>query len=251
MGKHKSSKEHNPDNSIQVAQKQKIKNELTIRQRKDLTETQKQIIEAALDKEVKCIILDGVAGSGKTFISILCSLMLLNEKKVSQMVYIRSLIQAKDGETGFLSGNLEEKTQYFNEPMYQILDEILPKAEIDHLIKDGRVMTYPTSMLRSYNFHNTVIIGEECQNYSWDSIFSTLTRVGMFSKLFLIGDSIHQNDLGSKSGFAKCCSIFSSDEARANGFRFFKFTSQDIVRSPFVKFVVEQVEKYNTQKKTT
>lgn len=236
------------DTSVQVHQREKISKDLSIRERTDLTDIQKDIINAALDKKVKAITIDGAAGVGKSYVSIYCALKLLQEKKVGQIIYIRSLVQAKDGETGYLSGSLEEKTYYYNQPLYQALEEILPKNDIDYLIKDQRIIAYPTSMLRSYNFHNSVIIAEESQNMAWDSLYTICTRAGMYSKLFVIGDSIAQNDLGSKSGFGKFVDIFSDKESEDFGFRFFRLGSEHIVRSPFVKFVVQKVEKYNELK---
>lgn len=243
-------KSQSKDTSPLVFQRDKIDRELQIRERPDLTAKQKLIIEAALDKKSKCILIDGKSGSGKSFISILCALKLLNEKKVSQIVYIRSLVQAKDGETGFLSGNLEEKTYYYNLPLFSLLEEILPKADAEYLMKDNRIITLPTSMLRSYNFHNSAIILEESQNICRTSLETGLTRAGMYSKVFCIGDSVNQNDLGKTSGFAEFASIFSDQESKDNGFRYFELTSDDIVRSPFVKFVVQKLEKYNKENST-
>lgn len=238
-------KQKSKDTSIHVHQREKIDKELFIRERPDLTETQKQIIEAALDKTVKCIILDGVPGSAKSYTTILSALQLLNSKRMSQIVYVRSLIQAKDGETGFLAGSLEEKCHYYNQPLFQALEEILTKPDIDYLVKDERIITQPTSMLRSYNFHNSVVIAEEAQNMTFDSIYTIACRCGVYSRFFLIGDNSGQNDLGKTSGFSKFVSIFSDEEAKQNGFRYFKLNSEDIVRSPFVKFVVQKIEKYN------
>ncbi len=244
----KASNDKKPDTSVHVHQKEKISKTLAVRERTDLTEVQKQIIEAALDKNVKAIILDGAPGVGKSYVSIFSGLQLLNQKKMGQLIYLRSLVQAKDGETGFLTGNLDEKTYYYNQPLYQALEELLPKNDIDYLIKDERIITYPTSMLRSYNFHNCVIISEESQNMSWESLFTIATRAGMYSKLFIIGDSVSQNDLGNKSGFNKFVDIFSDKESEEFGIKYFKMGSECIVRSPFVKFVVQKVEKYNELK---
>lgn len=241
----KSNADKQKDKSPIVFQRDKLKEPLSIRERPDLTENQKLIVEAALDKTVKCIIINGVPGSAKSYTSILSALMLLNNKKASQIVYVRSLIQAKDGETGFLAGTLQEKTHYYNAPFFSALEEILPKQEIDGLIKDNRILTYPTSMLRSYNFHNSVVISEESQNMTFDSLYTVSTRCGMYSKLFVIGDIQGQNDIGKSSGFSKFVSIFSDEESKNNGFRYFELNSNDIVRSPFVKFVVQKVEKYN------
>lgn len=239
-------KEHK-DTSPVVHQREKINKDLSIRSRPDLTDTQKEIIDAAMDKNVKCIIIDGVPGAAKSYTTILSALQLLNAGKMGQIVYVRSLIQAKDGETGFLAGSLEEKTHYYNQPLFQALEEILTKPDIDYLTKDNRIVTQPTSMLRSYNYHNSVVIAEEAQNMTFDSLYTVACRCGMYSKFFAIGDISGQNDLGKTSGFAKFVSIFSDEESKQNGFRFFKLSSDDIVRSPFVKFVVQKIEKYNAE----
>ena len=222
---------------------------LNIQHRNDLTEVQKQIIEAALDKEVKCIVIDGVPGTGKSWTTILSSLMLLDLHIVKQIVYLRSLVQAKDGQTGYLKGDLDEKTFYYNEALNQTLSEIIPGNDIKRLGEQERIKCYPTSMLRSYNFHNSAVICEESQVMTFDSIFTIATRLSMYSKLFVIGDSVFQNDLGRLSGFRKFIEIFGDQESKDHGFRYFKLDSSQIVRSPFVQFVVNKVERYQERTK--
>ena len=222
---------------------------LNIQHRNDLTEVQKQIIEAALDKEVKCVVIDGVPGTGKSWTTILSSLMLLDLHIVKQIVYLRSLVQAKDGQTGYLKGDLDEKTFYYNEALNQTLSEIIPGNDIKRLGEQERIKCYPTSMLRSYNFHNSAVICEESQVMTFDSIFTIATRLSMYSKLFVIGDSVFQNDLGRLSGFRKFIEIFGDQESKDHGFRYFKLDSSQIVRSPFVQFVVSKVEQYQEKNK--
>lgn len=237
-----------PDESVYVFQRDKIKNEVNIKDNFVLNPIQQQILEAALDKETKCIILDGVSGTGKTYCAILSALKLLNKKKVGEIIYVRSLVQSKDGETGYLTGDIFEKTHYFNIPLYDKLSELISKTDIDFLMKENRIKTFPTSMLRGYQFSNSVAILDENQNCHIDSIITLLTRMGPFSKVFLLGDTRGQNDYGTKSGFREVCSIFSDEESRKNGFRYFRLDSKDIVRSEFVKFVVEKVEKHQNPK---
>lgn len=237
-----------PDFSPIVPQREKIKDELKIKEHPHLTDVQKQILEAAADKKVKCLILNGVSGTSKTYCAVLAGLKLLSSKTVGELVYVRSLVQAKDGETGFLSGSLEEKTHYFNIPLYDKLGEILYKSDMDFLLKENRIKTLPTSMLRGLQITNSVCILDENQNCHIDSIITLMTRMGPFSKLFLLGDTRGQNDYGSKSGFKEICSMFNDQESYDNGFRYFQLDSKDIVRSSFVKFVVEKVEKHNMLK---
>lgn len=232
------------DNSPKVYQREKLKLELNIREF-EWTDKQKQIIAAALDKKTKMVIIDGVPGTSKTLLAIYCSLKLMDEKKVSDLIYIRSLIQARDGATGYLQGDLAEKTLYFNVPLMDKLEELLPKTQTQSLLKEERVTALPTSMLRGYNFAAKAICLDEAQNCSFDSILTAATRIAEFSKLFVIGDSVYQNDLGKGSGFKKFVNIFSAEDCKNNGIHYFKLGKEDILRSGFVKYVMEKVEEYD------
>jgi phosphate starvation-inducible protein PhoH len=233
------------DNSFKVYQRDKIKEKFLIKNGFNLTATQEKILESALDPDVTAIILNGLAGTSKTFCSILACLKLLNDKKISDIIYIRSTVQAKDGETGFLTGDLKDKMYYYNIPLFDKLGELLNKNDIQALVADNRIKTFPTSMLRGYNFNVNGIILDEAQNCHFDSIFTVLTRIGRFSKVFILGDTRGQNDYNSKSGFKAICEIFNDEESYNNGIRYFQLDMVDIVRSPFVKFVIEKVNKYN------
>ena len=64
------------DKSPKVFQREKISYELNIRERDDLTEKQIEILKAALDKDTRCVFIDGLYGSAKSYcrISILKTL---------------------------------------------------------------------------------------------------------------------------------------------------------------------------------
>lgn len=218
------------------------KNSLFIKEKFQYNDIQKTIIQQGLNKNTRCIIMDGVAGTSKTFISILISLYLLKENKIPCINYIRSLIQSQDGETGFLSGDLNEKTMYFNVPLYDKLTELLYKQDIDKLVKEEKIKTYPTSMLRGTQMFGATII-DESQNLLLNSIETVMTRMGEHGILFILGDTTAQNDLGHKTGFKKICEIFNNEECQEHGIYYFKLDSSHIVRSKFVKYIVEKFEK--------
>lgn len=93
------------DKSPKVFQREKLSQELHIRERNDLTEKQINILKAAMDKDTRCVIVDGLYGSSKTYTAVLASLKLLNQKKVDQIIYIRNPIESsKSGKVGFLKG---------------------------------------------------------------------------------------------------------------------------------------------------
>jgi phosphate starvation-inducible protein PhoH len=236
------------DTSPIVAQKDKVKDKFEIFEKITWTEKQKKIIDICLDKKNTVIILDGPAGTAKTLLSVYCSLFLLNEKKVAQLIYLRSLVQSSDGETGYLTGDLQQKISPYGIPFFDKLEELLPKPTIQTLEKEERVKIYPVSLLRGLNFNCSAVILDEAQNCLFDSIITTATRIGRFSKLFVLGDTRFQNDFGKKSGFRKFCEIFNDEESRENGVVYIKLTTEDIMRSGLVKFIVEKIEKLENAK---
>ena len=148
------------DTSPVVPQKSKIKNELTISKR-ELTEKQKEFLEIAMDKNTKLMFITGPAGTSKTYISIMAALQLLNLKKVSDLLYLRSAVESSDNKIGFLPGEANEKMAPYMQPLLEKLTELLPKAEVDLLEKDGRVSSIPIGFLRGLNWNAKCIIADE------------------------------------------------------------------------------------------
>lgn len=231
------------DTSQYVFQNEKVKEDFEIRKLK-WTPKQEEIIKASLDKNTNIIILDGLPGTAKTLLSVYCSLTLLKEKKVSDIVYIRSLIQSMDGQTGFLTGDLDEKTFFYNVPLFDKLQELLTKSAIDYLNKQQRIKTYPVSLLRGYTFNVNSIILDEGQNMMFDSLVTAATRIGKFSKMFICGDSLMQNDLGGRSGFGEFCKIFQDQDSKDHGIQYFKLGAEDIMRSGITRFIVQKIAEH-------
>ena len=238
------SKPKRRDASLHVEQRDKLKDELSIREF-PWTPKQREFINIALDKNAQILILDGLPGTSKSLLAVYCVFSLMKQKKISDIVYIRSLIQARDGETGFLQGDLAEKTHYYNVPLTDKLEELLDKISVEKLFKDKRITCFPTSMLRGYNFNTKAIILDEAQNATFDSLLTVITRTGKFSKLFILGDTLYQNDLGKLSGFKKMCEIFNTEICKNYGIHYFHFGIEDILRSGLVRFIMERIEEFN------
>ena len=115
----------------------------------------------------------------------------------------------------------------------------MPKEDIDLLLKEERVSEY-CRILRGLNWNAKVIIGDEAQNMSYKELFTLITRIGEFSKVFILGDP-EQSDINGKTGFMKMLSHFDDEESRQNGIHVFRFTEEDIVRSGLVQFIIKKV----------
>jgi phosphate starvation-inducible PhoH-like protein len=231
----------NPDNSPIIPQRSKLKSVLKIYQR-ELTDKQKQFLVLAAEKTAKLIFVSGPAGTAKTYLSIYHALMMINEKRVSDLVYVRSAVECSDAKLGFLPGEANEKMTPYIQPLLDKLTELLPKGDIDILMKEERVTGVPVGFLRGLNWNAKVIIADEAQNMSFKELFTLITRTGEFSKVFILGDP-EQSDINGKSGFIKMIGHFDDDESRQNGIHVFRFTEDDIVRSGLVQFIIKKIKK--------
>jgi phosphate starvation-inducible PhoH-like protein len=232
---------HSPlkkDNSPIIPQRSKFRGNLSIFDRK-LTEKQQKFLELANDKNTKIMFVLGPAGSSKTYLAVLNALKMINDKKVSDLIYIRSAVESADSKLGFLPGEADEKMAPYLQPLMDKLVELLPKNEIDVLQKEERFSSIPVSFLRGLNWNAKVIIADEAQNMTYKELFTLITRTGEFSKVFILGDP-EQSDINGKSGFIKMINTFRDDESRYNGIHVFEFTEEDIVRSGLVKFIIQK-----------
>lgn len=228
------------DKSPLVIQRSKIDNPLTILHR-ELTPKQKTFIELATDKKAKMILVSGPAGSTKSYLAVLASLLLMNEKKISDIVYVRSVVESADVKMGTLPGEADEKMSPYTRPLMDKLDELLPKPDVQYLIKDSRVEGLPIGYARGLNWNARAIIGDEAQNMTKKELVTLMTRVGEFSKLFLCGDP-QQADINGRSGFQPLYELFSDDESKEHGIFTFEFTEDDVLRSALVKFIVAKIK---------
>jgi phosphate starvation-inducible PhoH-like protein len=212
-------KKHLEDKSPIVPQKHKIKNEIEIHQR-ELTSKQKQFLDVALDKNTKVMFVSGPAGTSKTYMAILTSLI------------------------GFLPGEADEKMAPYIQPLLEKLSELTTKASIDTLQKEQRIDSIPIGFLRGLNWNARCIVADESQNMTYKELVTLVTRVGEFSKVFILGDP-DQSDINGKSGFVKMMNHFEDTESRENGIHTFKFDEDDIVRSALVRFIIKKLKQTN------
>jgi phosphate starvation-inducible PhoH-like protein len=230
------------DHSVHIHQRQKIDFKLSIRERNDLTERQKAVLEAMLEKHTRCVFVDGVYGSGKTYLAVLAALRLLNTGRVDQVIYLRNPIESTtSGKLGFIPGGLSEKMAPYAAPLWDKLEEFLPAGDIQKLEKDGRLEAIPLGFVRGRSWNCKAIIVDEASSMTWDDLMLILTRCGEFTRIFLVGDSLNQNDLGPKAGFRRMVETFYDEESRRNGVHVFELRDQaDIVRSALLRFVMRK-----------
>jgi len=230
------------DESPIIPQRSKLRNPLTIYQRQDLTDKQKAFLEIALDKKTKLMFVCGPAGTSKTWLSIYSALILMSEKRVSDLIYVRSIVESADNKMGYLPGEASSKIEPYMQPLFDKLGELLPRNDIDLLKKEERISGMPVGFMRGASWNAKVIIFDEMQNASVREIHTFLTRIGEFCRCFALFDP-EQSDINGKSGALKICNIFDDEESRENGIRVFRFDDNDNVRSGLSRFINKKLKK--------
>lgn len=211
---------------------------------KQLTDKQKDLLSLALDPKVHIIFIDGPAGSTKTYMAVYAALRLLSENDDLDITYVRTLAESAEKNMGSLPGNIEEKFCPYSKPLMDKLAEML-KPDVKSQItegKDPRVELEPINFLRGSNWRNKVAIADECQNFTFNELFTMITRLGENSKLFICGDSM-QSDIKS-SGFKEMFSLFDDYYSEEKGMHYFEFNEDDIKRHPLQKFIIKRVSDY-------
>jgi phosphate starvation-inducible PhoH-like protein len=236
-----SKKNKKRDTSPKIHQNDKLKDCIKINDR-ELTPKQVELLKTLRDKDTKMVFISGPAGTSKTFTSILAGLHLINEKRVSEIIYVRSAVESSDSKLGFLPGEMDDKLSPYIQPLIDKLEELLQRSDIEKLKKEERIHGFPINFLRGLNWNAKVIVADEAQNMTKKELVTLITRVGEFSKLYICGDP-DQSDINGKSGFVSIMNLFDDEESRQNGIFIFKFDEDDIVRSGLVKFILKKLKK--------
>ena len=198
--------------------------------------------------EGKHIIAYGVAGTGKTFITLYNALKeVLDENTPYEKIYmVRSLVSTR--EIGFLPGDHEDKSDIYQVPykhMVKYMFQMSSDAEFEMLYGNLRaqdtIKFWSTSFLRGTTLDNAIIIVDEFQNLNFHELDSIITRVGQNSKIFFCGDA-SQTDLqktNERNGIIDFMKIIRSMPS----FDLIEFGIEDIVRSGLVKeYLIAKLE---------
>lgn len=231
------------DKSPKVYQRDKLDFSLNIRERNDLTEKQKAIIELMLDKKTKILFLTGPAGTSKTWLAIYCGLLLLNQRRVSNITFVRTIVESASKSLGALPGEADQKLSPYLMPLMDKLDELLSQDQVKRLMAEDRVKGLPVNYLRGASLNAQYIVLEEAQNYTLKELTTAITRIGEYSKMIVIGDP-DQSDVNGASGFMPMYDLFNDETSREQGIFCLSLTKDDIVRSGVLRYIADRLEYY-------
>lgn len=228
-----------PDTSPKVYQREKIDFDLHIREL-PWTEKQQALLELGADKASRVIFLSGPAGSSKTTVAMRIGLELLQQKKVSDIIFVRAAVESADSKLGYLPGDITGKFEPYMGPFEDKLEELLPAGDVKRLKAESRLSYQPINFIRGASWTARFVIVDEVQNLTINEIQTLLTRIGKFTKMILCADNA-QSDLPKtkQGGFEKVSHMFNTTAASAFGIYSLAFNNDDIMRSELCKFIVK------------
>ncbi len=212
-------------------------------------ERQKHFLKLIETKDV--VVINGPAGTGKTFIACAEALKLLSTHRTiyKKIIIVKSVTVLEGEEIGFLKGGLKEKMEPFMISFMDNFHKLIGKELSNDLLESDVIEVLPLAYIRGRSIDNAIIIVDEAQNMSKHHLISTVTRIGDNSKMIFLADE-DQVDLKNRDNSG--LTWFLSSVSKLEEFGTMSFNREDIVRNPIItKFLdhLENIEKLENIKK--
>lgn len=191
--------------------------------------------------------VNGVAGTGKSFVSMAYALQKLFQKKYERIILTRPIVEATNERLGFLPGELAEKLRPYVDILYSIAAKLTDAETFKILTQkngDSKIQILPLAFMRGVTFSDCIVIADEFQNATIEQMRLLLTRIGDNCKLIVCGDTQQSDIYPSINGLEDSFELFEGVE----GIGFVNLTHDAIVRHPIIK---EIEARYNSRSRNS
>lgn len=180
---------------------------------------QVQYRDALWDRNVRLVIADACAGSGKTTLAVAIALMYVRYGICDEAYYIRT--PSSEGRLGFLPGDKACKELNYMQPLYATLVNlgenpmavINDNSLINQKMGTGIFSTMTDVYILGSDFTKKFVIIDEAQCMTTEQIKSVLTRCHDDCKVVVIGSTLQiQGIKPEASGLKKCIEHFKDKE---------------------------------------
>ncbi len=176
----------------------------------------------------------GPAGTGKTYLAVAAAIDALARKRVRRIVLARPAVEAGES-LGFLPGDLHEKVDPYLRPLYDALEDMMPRDRVQKAIDSRTIEIAPLAYMRGRTLSDAFVILDEAQNATGMQMKMFLTRLGVNSRAVITGDKT-QIDLANRedSGLLQVERILPGIE----GIGFCYLGDADVVRHRLVRDII-------------
>jgi PhoH-like ATPase len=171
---------------------------------------QSLIWDAMQNDNIKMVVIEGGAATGKTFVSLLFGTHGVETKKYENIIVTRGTYEAGGKAMGFLPGDINQKFDPYLGGFYDNIRQIWKTSKssrrdkdpknikfdaIDYFYEKGWLQSQPLQFIRGRTIANSFFIVDEAQNLDGDDIKTILTRMCDSTKIVILGDnSVGQRD---------------------------------------------------------
>jgi len=196
------------------------------------TPGQREYLQAIAQHDI--VVGIGPAGTGKTYLAVAAAVDALSRKRVRRIVLARPAVEAGES-LGFLPGDLQEKVDPYLRPLYDALEDMMPRDRVQKAIDSRTIEIAPLAYMRGRTLGDAFVILDEAQNATGMQMKMFLTRLGVNSRAVITGDKT-QIDLSNRedSGLLQIERILPGIEGVA--FRY--LTEADVVRHRLVRDII-------------
>jgi phosphate starvation-inducible PhoH-like protein len=176
----------------------------------------------------------GPAGTGKTYLAVAAAVDALARRRVRRIVLARPAVEAGES-LGFLPGDLHEKVDPYLRPLYDALEDMMPRDRVQKAIESRVIEIAPLAYMRGRTLSDAFVILDEAQNATGLQMKMFLTRLGVNSRAVITGDKT-QIDLSNRedSGLLQVERILPGIE----GIAFCYLADTDVVRHRLVRDII-------------
>ena len=195
-----------------------------------------------LDPDIQAVSLMGMAGTGKTFLSLAAGLeQVIEMGRYRRVSVYRPLIAVGRQEVGFLPGDLNDKLEPWMAAVHDNLYALFgdeggnPRHAVEELFERDVLEMAAVTFLRGRSITNELVIVDEAQNLELPTLKVILTRMAANSKVVFCGD-LTQVDNPYVSPFGGLAALI--EKFKGNPM-FGHITMERTVRSPLAELATQ------------
>jgi len=196
------------------------------------TSGQREYLQSIVQNDI--VVGIGPAGTGKTYLAVAAAVDALARKRVRRIMLARPAVEAGES-LGFLPGDLQEKVDPYLRPLYDALEDMMPRDRVQKALETWTIEIAPLAYMRGRTLSDAFVILDEAQNATGMQMKMFLTRLGVNSRAVITGDKT-QIDLANRedSGLLQIERILPGIE----GIGFCYLTDTDVVRHRLVRDII-------------
>lgn len=156
-------------------------------------------LDAIMNPDIKLVSIQGVAGTGKTLLSLAGA---LEQRRNYHQIYLaRPIVPLSNKDIGYLPGDVNSKLNPYMEPLWDNLKYIRSQfgerdkehKQLNEMVDQQKLVVCPLAYIRGRSLTNVFFIVDEAQNLTPHEVKTIITRAGENTKIVFTGD-IHQID---------------------------------------------------------